>query len=151
MSFTGLTTKPPQSLVVNALEWCREVKKSTKHSLSALLADTLFLFLARLRRKQSFLMNNFPSWYLYIFKDKRTWVSYSMERQNTATHLPMLCVYMCVCEGEEATQVLLLVLLLPPPPLHTTITFWNISGPLNMIWKKTRWFPKHQQGNSGAE
>lgn len=119
MSFTGLTTKPLHSLTDNALEGCREVTKSRMRSLSLTLAHMLFLSLPRLRRNR--ILNNFPSLYLYMFKDKETWVSYSMERQNTATHLPMW-VCTCECEREGAAMgLLLLLLLLPPPlPLYTT-------------------------------
>lgn len=60
-----------------------------------------------------------------------------MERQNTATHLPLLqvCVCECVWGGGgnlDPAAAAAASAALPPLPLHTSITFWNISGPLNM-------------------
>lgn len=94
MNFTGLTTKPPPRVTGNALEVHGGDEKQSAFLISGVSAHALPLPHSSPQKTE--LLTNFPSWHLYIFKDKKTWVSYSMERQNTATHLPVLCVHGCV-------------------------------------------------------
>lgn len=94
MNFTGLTTKPPPRVTGNALEVHGGDEKQSAFLISGVSAHALPLPHSSPQKTE--LLINFPSWHLYIFKDKKTWVSYSMERQNTATHLPVLCVHGCV-------------------------------------------------------